>query len=80
MLECIKFGDSKAKTIQIGNDSFVAVRHIGIVLGESFNTLKGEVRKHSPQKNKFSRKVIDIDISYDGSKLLATILWACRFK
>lgn len=50
------------------------MRHTGIVLGVSFNTLKGEVRKHSPQQNKFSRKVIDIDISYDGSKLLATIL------
>ena len=29
MLECIKFGDSKVKTMQIRNEMFVAVRHIG---------------------------------------------------
>ena len=35
MLECIKFGYCKVKTIQIGDEWFVAVRHIGIALGVS---------------------------------------------
>ena len=50
------------------------MHHIGIVLGSSFDTLKGKVRKHSPQQNKFLRKEIDIDISYDGYKLFTTML------
>ena len=49
MLECIKFGDFKIKTIQIESEWFVSVRHIGIALGVSFDTLKGIVRHHLPQ-------------------------------
>ena len=48
MLECIKFGDCKVKTIQW----FVAVRHIGIALGVSSDTLKGIVRNHLSQQDK----------------------------
>ena len=32
MLECIKFGDCKIKTIQIEDEWFVSVRHIGIII------------------------------------------------
>ena len=35
MLECIKFRDSKIKTIQKEDEWFVSVRHIGIALGVS---------------------------------------------
>ena len=38
MLECIKFGDCKVKAITIGNVFFVAVHHIVIALGISFDT------------------------------------------
>ena len=44
MLECIKFGDCKVKTVKIGNKWFVAVYHIGIALGVSSDTLKGIVK------------------------------------
>ena len=67
MLECIKFGDFKIKTIQIESEWFVSVRHIGIALGVSFDTLKGIVLHHLPQQYKFSRKEINIDDPYDGS-------------
>ena len=43
MLECIKFGDFKIKTIQIGDEWFESVRHIGIALGVGLDTLKGIV-------------------------------------
>ena len=39
MLECIKFGDCKMKTIQIEEEWFVSVHHIGIALGVSSDTL-----------------------------------------
>ena len=52
--------------------------HIGIALGVSPVTLKGIVRNHLPQQYKFSRKEINIDDSYDGSKLFTTISGACR--
>ena len=78
MLERIKFGDCKVKTILIGNEWFVAVRHIAIALGVNSDTLKGIVRNHLPQQYKFSRKEIGIDSSYDGSKLFTTTTWACR--
>ena len=48
ILECIKFGDFKTKTIQIKDEWFVAVPHIGIALGVSSATLKGIVLNHSP--------------------------------
>ena len=64
MLECIKFGDCKIKTIQIENEWFVSVRHISIALGMSSDTSKGIVRNHLPQQYKFSRKEIDIDDSF----------------
>ena len=78
MLECIKFGDCKIKAIQIEDERFVPVRHIGIALGVSSVTLKDIVRNHLPQQYKTSRKVINIDDSYDGSKLFNTISGACR--
>ena len=40
MLECIKFGDCKIKTIQIKDEWLVPVRHIGIALGVGSDTLK----------------------------------------
>ena len=78
MLECIKFGDCKIKAIQIEDERFVSVRHIGIALGISFDTLKGIVCHHLPQKYKFSRKEINIDDNYDGYKLFTAIPGACR--
>ena len=78
MLECIKFGDCKVKTIQIGNEWFVSVRSIGHVLGVSCETLKGIVRNHLPKQYKFSRKETGINTSYDGSNLFTTIPGACR--
>ena len=56
----------------------MSVRHIGIALGVGSDTLKGIVRHHLPQQYKFSRKEINIDDSYDGSKLFTTIPGACR--
>ena len=78
MLECINFEDCKIKTIQIEDKWFVSVHHIGIVLGASSDTLKGIVHHHLPQQYKFSRKEINIDDPYDGSKLFTTIPGACR--
>ena len=77
MLEYIKFADCKMKTIQIEDEWFGSVRHIGIALGVGSDTLKGIVRHHLPQQYKFSRKEINIDDSYDGSKLFTTIPGAC---
>ena len=56
MLVCIKFGNCKVKKIQIGNEPFVAERHIGNASGASFDTLTGIVRDHLPQQYSFSRK------------------------
>ena len=78
MLECIKFGDRKVKTIQIENEWFVAVRHIGIALGVSSDTLKSILRNHLPQQYKFSKTEIGIDSVYDSSKLFTTITKACK--
>ena len=78
MLECIKFGDCKIKTIQIVDEWFVSVCHIGIALVVSSDTLKGIVRHHLPLQYKFSRKEINIDVDYDGSKLFTTIPGGCR--
>ena len=52
MLECIKFGGCKIKTIQIKDEWFVSVRHIGIALGVSSDTLKGIVRHQLPPQYK----------------------------
>ena len=46
MLECIKFGDCKIKTIQIEDEWVVSVPHIGIALGVVYHTLKSIVRHH----------------------------------
>ena len=54
------------------------MRHIGIALGVSSVSLKGIVRNTLPQQYKFSRKEINIDDSYDGSKLFTTIPGAYR--
>ena len=78
ILECIQFGDCKIKTIQIVDEWFASVRHIGIALGVSSDTLKGVVRHHLPQQYKFSGKEINNDGDYDGSKLFTTIPGACR--
>ena len=78
MLECIKFGDCKTKAIQIEDEWFASVRHIGIALGVGPDILKGIVRNHLPQQYKFSRKEINIDDPHDGSKLFTTIPDACR--
>ena len=73
MSECIKFGDCKIKTRQIEDEWFVYVRHIGIALGVLSDTLKGIVRHHLPQQYKLSRKEINTDDPFDGSKLFTTI-------
>ena len=78
MLECIKFGDCKIKTMQIENEWFVSVRCNHVALGVSSVTLKGIVRNHLPQQYRFSRKYINIYDSYDGSKLFTTIPGSCR--
>ena len=78
MLECLKFGDCKIKTMKIEDKWFVSVRHIGIALGVGSDTLKGIVRHHLPQQCRFSRKKINIDGSYGGSKLFTTTPGACR--
>ena len=78
MLECIKFGDCKIKTIQTEDKWFVSVRHIGIALGVGPDTLKGMAHYHLPQQYTFSRKEINIDDSYDSSKLFTIIPGACR--
>ena len=78
MLECIKFGDYKINTIQIEDEWFVSVRHIGIALGVGPDTLKGIVLHYLPSQYKFSRKEINIGDSYDGSELFNTIPGACR--
>ena len=67
MLECIKFEDCKIKTIQREHEGFVSVRHIGIALGVSSDTVKGIVRHHLSYQYKFSWKEINIDNPYDGS-------------
>lgn len=67
--ECFKFGDPKVKIIQIGHELFLAEAHVGISLGVNFNTL----HNHLPQEYEFSRKEIDMNISYDGSKLFTII-------
>ena len=56
----------------------MSVRHIGIALGVGSDTLKGIARHHLPQQHKFSRKEINIDDSYDGSKLFTTIPGSCK--
>ena len=43
MLERIKFGDCKVKTIPIENEWLVVVRYIGIAPGVSYDTLKAIV-------------------------------------
>ena len=64
--------------MQIEDEWFVSVRHIGIALGVSSVTLKVVVRNHFPKQYKFSRKEINNDDPYDGSKLFTTIPGACR--
>ena len=48
MLECIKFGDCKIKTIQMEYEWFVSLRQIDITLGVGPDTLKGIVHHHLP--------------------------------
>ena len=48
MLKCIKFGDFKRKRIQIEDEWFVSVYHIGTASGLGPDTLKGIVRHHLP--------------------------------
>ena len=60
MLKYIKLGDCKIKTIQIEDEWFVSVRHIGIALGVSSVTLKDILRNHLSPQYKFSKKYIYI--------------------
>ena len=78
MLECIKFGDCKIKTVQIDDKWFLSVRHIGIALSVSSDTLKGIVRHHLQPQYKFPRKENNIDDDHDGSKLFTIIPGICR--
>ena len=64
--------------MEIENEWFVAVHHIGIALGVSSDTIKGIVCNHLLQLYKFWRKKIGIDIPDEGSKLFTTITGACR--
>ena len=54
------------------------MRHIGNALGVSSDTLKDIVRHYMSQQCTFSRKEINIDVSYDGSKLFTIIPEVCR--
>ena len=54
------------------------MRQIGIALVVSSDTLKGIVRHCLSQQYKFSRKEINIDVYFDGSKLFTTIPEVCR--
>ena len=54
------------------------MRHIGVLLSISSDTLKGIVCDYLPQQYTFSRKETIIDTSYDGSKLFTTLPKACR--
>ena len=56
----------------------VCASYNGTALGVSSDTLKGIVRNHLPQQYKCSTKEINIDDSYDDSKLFTTIPGACR--
>ena len=56
----------------------VCASYNGTALGVSSDTLKGIVRNHLPQQYKCSAKEINIDDSYDDSKLFTTIPGACR--
>ena len=56
----------------------MSVLCIGIALGIGSDALKGTVRHHLPQQYKFSEKEINIDDSYDGSKLFTTIPGSCK--
>ena len=56
MLECIKFSDCKIKTIEIEEEWFMSVHHMGIALGVGSDTLKGIVHHRLPQQYKFSKK------------------------
>ena len=66
MLECLKLGDFKIKTVQIEDESFASALHICTALGVSSDTLKGIVRHHLPQQYKFSRKEVKIDDPHNG--------------
>ena len=74
MLQCIKFGVCKVKTLSRGSEWSVGVRHIGIALGVNSETLKGIVRNHLPQLiyHSFPEKNW-----YNGSKLFIIIPGVC---
>ena len=56
----------------------VCASYNGTALGVSSDTLKGIVHNHLPQQYKCLTKEINIDDSYDDSKLFTTIPGACR--
>ena len=70
MLECIKFGNFKIKTIQIGDEWFVSVRHIRIALGVGLDTLKGIVCHHLPS---FTHHLV-CNINFQENKLILITL------
>ena len=78
MLECIKFGEKKIKTIQIRDDCFVSVKKIGEALEMPCANFKALVQNHLPKHLCLSRTFIGLDISYERSKTFTTIAGACR--
>ena len=78
MLECIKFGGKKVRTIQIGDDCFVSVKKIGEALEMKRTNFKALVQNHLPEHLRLSRSYIGLDISYERSKVFTTIAGACR--
>ena len=70
MLECVKFGDYKIKTIQIEGEWFVSVRHISIALSVDSDTLKGIVcHQFTPPNIKFQ----------ENKLILTTIMTALNY-
>ena len=69
MLECVKFGDYKIKTIQIEGEWFVSVRHISIALSVDSDTLKGTVCHHLLPNIKFQENTL----------ILTTIMTALNY-
>ena len=78
MLECIKFGEQKIRTIQVGDDCFVSIKKIGEALDMTHTNFKALVQNHLPEHLRMSRSYIGLDISYERSKIFTTIAGACR--
>ena len=75
MLECIKFGGKKIRTIQIRD---VSVKKIGEAFEMTQANFKALVQNHLPEHLRLSQSYIGLDISYERSKVFTTISGACR--